>query len=71
MVKQPSARTITEAQAAELSELRASMMPEVNLGKIGGRIVVRPRLSGRSIVCSRLAGNVTCDRRLGGSVRMT
>lgn len=69
MVKQPSAKTITEAQAETLSELRFKLMPEVNLGHLAGRIVLRPRLGGRISVQGRVSGDVRCQSRLGGIVR--
>lgn len=58
MTKQPSAKTITEGQAATLSELRASLMPEVNVGHLAGRVTIKPRLGGRVDMLGRVGGSV-------------
>ncbi len=70
MVKQPAAKTLTETQAEALSELRFRLMPEVNLGNLAGRVMLRPRLGGQVSASGRLAGEIDCKSRLGGATRM-
>lgn len=44
--RQPAAKTLTEAEAAELNERQAMLLPEVNLGSITGTLSIRARLAG-------------------------
>jgi hypothetical protein len=56
--RQPAARTLTEAEAAELNERQAMLLPEINLGSITGTLSIRARLAGSMSVGRRLAGTL-------------
>lgn len=68
--RQPAAGTLSEAEAAELNERQAMLLPEVNLGAITGTLSVRARLSGSFAVAEQMSGTLRIERRLGGAMEI-
>ena len=68
--RQPAARTLTEAEAAELNERQAMLLPEVNIGSITGTLSIRARLAGSMSVGRRLGGSLAVGERLTGTLEL-
>lgn len=68
--RQPAAGTLTEAQAAELNERQAMLLPEVNLGTIAGTLSVVPRVAGSMSATRKASGTMAIGARLDGSMEI-
>jgi len=67
--RQPAATTLTDAQAVELNNRQAFLLPEVNVGQISGEIKVESRMGGTVASGARMGGKTEIKARMGGTVR--
>lgn len=68
--RQPAAGTLSEAEAAELNERQARLLPELNLGTITGSLSIAPRLAGSMSARRRAGGSMGLGARLAGSMEI-
>jgi len=68
--RQPSGDTLTEAQAAELNERQAMLLPDVNTGMIRGNMDTSSRLEGSLSLGSMMDGVFRCSPRISGIMRV-